>query len=295
MAQATINTSSNDIPVEAWNTVLFDKFVRFRRVFSLGLSEHGDRALNERPYAPGEQVLDIGCGWGDTTLAIARQVGPGGRAVGVDCAERFVALAAEEAREMGVANVGYFAADVQMGDLKGPYDHAFARFGTMFFNLPGAALRNIRRSLKPGGGFTMVVWRKREDNAWVHEAEQVAREMVPVIEHDQTEAVHCGPGPFSMAGPDMVSEMMQSAGFRGVSFTRHDCEICIGEDLDEAVAFALEMGPAGEIIRLAGEDGERLRPAVAEVLRGLFEKRRREDGSIWAPSSSWTVHGRNAG
>jgi ubiquinone/menaquinone biosynthesis C-methylase UbiE len=216
MDQATLNPTSNDVPVEAWNTVLFDKFVRFRPVFSMGLAEHGDQPLQERPYALGERVLDIGCGWGDTTLSIARQVGPKGEAVGVDCAERFVEMAAREAAEKGVGNASYFAADVQMGDLKGPYDHAYARFGTMFFNLPGAAMRNVGRAVKPGGTFTMVVWRKREDNPWLHDAEQVARAIVPEVSHDETEAVHCGPGPFSMAGPDMVSSMMQGAGWREV-------------------------------------------------------------------------------
>ncbi len=295
MDQATIDKTANDIPVEAWNTVLFDKFVRFRKVVTMGLSEHGDQALAERPYSPGEQILDIGCGWGDSTLAIARQVGPSGKAVGVDCAERFVAMASQEAAEKGVANASYFTADVQADDLKGPYDHAFARFGTMFFNLPGAALRNIRRALKPGGTLTMVVWRKREENPWIHDAELAVREIVPVVDHDETEAVHCGPGPFSMAGPDMVSSMMQGAGFRNVSFTRYDCDICLGDNMDEALAVAMELGPAGEIIRLAGEEGERLRPTVAEALSAVFAKRRRDDGSIWGQSSSWTVRGRNPG
>lgn len=290
-----MSETTNEIPVEAWNTVLFDKFVRFRRIFSVGLAEHGSQALAERPYAPGERVLDIGCGWGDTTLEIARQVGGDGEAVGVDCADNFVAMAEKEAAEKGVANARYFTADVQMGDLRGPYDHAFARFGTMFFNLPGAAMRNIRKTLNPGGTLAMVVWRKREDNPWVFDAEQIVREIVPVVAHDETEAVHCGPGPFSMAGADMVSDMLQVVGWRDVSLRRYDCDICIGSTMDEAVDFAMELGPAGEIIRLAGEEGERLRPGVSDALRKLFKTRRRDDGSIWAPSSSWTVRARNPG
>ena len=282
------DAASNDIPIEAWNTILFDKFVQFRRVLTAGLVEHGDAALRGRPYPAGARVLDIGCGFGDTTLAIARQVGAKGAAVGVDCAENFISMAAKEAGEAGVANASFFVADVQGEDLRGPYDHAFARFGTMFFNLPGAALRNIRRALKPGGDFTMVVWRKREDNPWVHEAETLVREMVPVVAHEDTDEVHCGPGPFSMAGPDMVSDMMRGAGFNRISFERHDCDICIGADMDEAVEFAMALGPAGEIIRLAGKEGERLRPQVSDALRALFAKRAR-GREIWAPSSSWIV------
>ncbi len=282
---------SNDIPIEAWNTVLFEKFVRFRRVFTLGLKEHGERALLGRPYPEGARVLDIGCGFGDTTLDIAQMVGPSGAAFGVDCAENFIDLATREATKSGRANVSYFVADVQSGDLRGPYDHAFARFGTMFFNLPGAALRNIRRALKPGGDLCMVVWRKREDNPWVHDAERLVREMAPVVAHEETDQVHCGPGPFSMAGPDMVSDMMKAAGFRHIRFERHDCDICIGESLDEAIDFAMALGPAGEIIRLAGDEGERLKPQISDALRALLADRRRADGSIWAGSSSWIVRG----
>lgn len=92
-----------------------------------------------------------------------------------------------------------------------------------------------------------------------------------------------------MAGPDMVSDMMRAAGFARISFERFDCDICIGEDMDEAVEFAMALGPAGEIIRLAAEEGERLRPQVSEALRSLFASRRRADGSIWGGSSSWIV------
>ena len=165
----------------------------------------------------------------------------------------------------------------------------FARFGTMFFNLPGAAFRNIRKSLKPGGTFTMIVWRKREDNPWVHEAELVAREIVPVVAHDETDQVHCGPGPFSMAGADMVSSMLKAAGFERVSFERYDTKIGIGVDADEAIEFAMALGPAGEIIRLAGDEGVRLKPQVVAALKKVLAPHTRADGSVWADSSSWVV------
>lgn len=283
--------NSNEIPIEAWNTVLFEKFVRFRRVLTTGLSEHGDAALRVRSYPTGARVLDVGCGFGDTTQVIAQQVGPAGAAVGVDCAANFIDMAAKESAEAGIRNAWFFVADVQTQDLRGPYDHAFARFGTQFFNLPGAALRNICRSLNPGGDAAMVVWRKREDNPWMHDAERLVREMVPVVAHEDTDQVHCGPGPFSMAGADMVSDMMHAAGFRHVSFERYDCDICIGADMDEAIEFAMALGPAGEIIRLAGAEGERLRPQVRDALRKMFAARQRADGTVWGGSSSWTIRG----
>src|SRR6476659_8755534 len=84
--------------------------------------------------------------------------------------------------------------------------------------LPGLALRNIRRALAPGGELTMIVWRKREDNPWVHEAERRVKQIVPVIPLEETDQVHCGPGPFSMSDPDMVSDMLRSAGYEHIAF-----------------------------------------------------------------------------
>jgi hypothetical protein len=161
----------------------------------------------------------------------------------------------------------------------------------MFFNMPVPALRNIYKALKPGGTLTMIVWRRREDNPWVHKAELLVREIVPVISHEDTDQVHCGPGPFSMAGPDMVSDMLRSAGFDRISFERYDTDVCIGQSMDEAIDFAMALGPAGEIIRLAGAEGERRKPQVVAALRNKLSAHQRPDG-IWAGSSSWFVTAR---
>jgi ubiquinone/menaquinone biosynthesis C-methylase UbiE len=291
-ADATLH--DNEIVVEAWNTVLFDKFSRFKHLLVAGLSGHSDELLSRGLFRPGDRVLDVGCGFGDSTIRIAGLVGPEGAAVGVDCAANFIREGEREAAATGTANASFFVADVQEDDLRGPYDNAFARFGTMFFMSPVAALRNIRRSLKPGGKLAQIVWRRREDNPWVHEAELRVREIVPVVSHEETDQVHCGPGPFSMAGPDMVSAMLKAAGFDRIAFERFDADICIGRDLDEAVEFAMALGPAGEIIRLAGAEGERLKPEVSRSLRETLVRYERRDG-IWAPSSTWFIIARNPG
>ena len=282
----------NAVPIEAWDTILFEKFSRFRWVVTNGLSAHSDELLGRRPYPAGARVLDVGCGFGDTTRSIARQVGPEGYASGVDCAANFVAVATEEAREAGIANASFFVADVQTEDLRGPYDFLFARFGTMFFNAPVAALRNMRNALRSGGELTMIVWRRREDNPWVHEAELCVKGIVPVVSHEDTDEVHCGPGPFSMAGPDLVSDMLRIAGYDRISFERFDTDICIGRSLDDAIEFAMALGPAGEIIRLAGDAGEALRDEVVASLRKTFANHLQTAGVIM-PSSSWFVTARN--
>lgn len=289
---STLETTDNAIPIEAWDTILFEKFCRFRWVVTNGLSAHSDGLLDRRPYPAGAKVLDVGCGFGDTTQRIARQVGPEGAASGVDCASNFVKAATEEAREVGLTNTSFFVADVQTEDLRGPYDFLFARFGTMFFTAPVAALRNMRNALRPGGDMAMIVWRRREDNPWVHEAELCVKEIVPVVSHEDTNEVHCGPGPFSMAGPDMVSDMLRIAGYDRISFERFDTDICIGRSLDDAIEFAMALGPAGEIIRLAGKAGEERKGEVVAALRETFADHLQADG-VMMPSSSWFVTARN--
>lgn len=278
----------NRIMVEAWNTVLFDKFCRFKHLIADGLSKHSDAALKRCRFPVGGRVLDVGSGFGDCTFLIARSLGPSGFAVGVDCAANFVGVAETDRRGQRVGNAQFIVGDVQECDLQGPYDQAFSRFGTMFFADPAAAMRNVRDALNPGGSFMQIVWRRREDNPWLHDAELRVREIVPVVSHAATDQVHCGPGPFSMVDADAVSTMLQGAGFERVSFERHDCDVCIGRDIDDAIDFAMSLGPAGEIIRLAGPDGEMYKPQVVSALRDVLQRFRHADG-IWAPSSAWFV------
>jgi len=286
-------TTSNAIPIEAWNTVLFEKFTRFKYVLTEGLSDHSDEFLRRHPYPAGARVLDIGCGWGDTAQQIADQTGPAGHVVGIDCAQNFIDAAIADANASGAKNISFKAADVETSDLQGPYDFAFSRFGTMFFNRPVPALRNILNSLRPGGELAMIVWRRREDNAWIHKAEQQVRAIVPVVSHEDTNQVHCGPGPFSMAGPDMVSDMLRLAGFERSTFQRYDTNICIGRTVDDAIDFAMTIGPAGEIIRLAGEKGRKRTDQVTAALRATFADHLRSDG-VWLRSSSWFVTARRS-
>jgi hypothetical protein len=97
-----------------------------------------------------------------------------------------------------------------------------------------------------------------------------------------------------MAGADMVSRMLRGAGFERIAFERHDCDICIGRDLDDAIEFAMALGPAGEVIRLAGAEGEKLKPQLVAALRDTLAPFVRDDG-VWAPSSTWLITATNPG
>lgn len=280
---------TNEGTAEAWNGVLFDRFVQYRHLVSAGLGAHGEEALRLHPPAPGERVLDIGCGFGDTTLRIADLVGAEGSVLGFDVAERFIAMAREEAEAAGVANAEFAVGDLQVTELERSFDYAFSRMGTMFFANPVPALRNVRRALVPGGRLCMVVWRRKLENEWVRRPESVVERFVE--EPEESDEPTCGPGPFSMGDADVTSQILLGAGFEEVSLRRCDIPIQTGRDLDEAVDFAMALGPAGEVIRLAGEEAERLRPEIAAALREALGEFAGVDG-VWAPASTWIVSAR---
>lgn len=210
---------ANAEAIEAWDGVLFDRFVKFRDVIVNGLGAHGEEALRLHPPAVGDRVLDIGCGFGDTTLRLAEMVGPAGTALGVDAAPRFIESAREDAAVAGTSNVRLEVVDVETADFDEGFDYAFSRFGTMFFANPVAALRNVRRALVPGGRLCMVVWRRKLENEWLHRAELVVKELVE--EPEESDEPTCGPGPFSMADADTTSEILMNALVPGPARLHH--------------------------------------------------------------------------
>lgn len=280
-------TAENAEAITAWDGPLYDTFVKFRHVMTTGLGAHGDVALRLVPPQPGQRVLDVGCGFGDTTQQIAELVGPSGEATGVDAAANFIETATAEAAEAGVANAEFIVADVQTDPLGGPYDMAFSRMGTMFFISPVAALRNVCQSLVPGGKLTMVVWRRREDNIWMYRAQEIVEAIVQKPE--EYDEPTCGPGPFSMAGADTTTDILVHAGFTDISLTRCDLDLMGGRTLDEALDVVMSIGPAGEILRLQGERAAHLHGEVEAALREGMADFVRDNGEVWGPASTWIV------
>jgi SAM-dependent methyltransferase len=285
----TLVAAANAEALEAWNGVLYDRFVAYRHLVVAGIAAHGDEAIRIEPPERSDRVLDIGCGFGDSTRQLAEIVGPEGRAVGVDVAPRFVATARAEARAAGVSNARFEVADVEVTEFAETFDYAFARFGTMFFANPVAAFRNVRRALEPGSRFVCVVWRRKLDNPWLHVAEQVVKPLVD--EPEETDEARCGPGPFSQANADTLSGQLLSAGFGEITFRRSDLPIRLGSDLDEAVAFNLAIGPAAEAVRLAGDDAAAALPRLEELLRDALARFQTADG-LKAASSTWIATSR---
>jgi SAM-dependent methyltransferase len=277
--------SPNADHIATWNDILVPKFLRFRLVLVGGFEAHSRIPLVDHGVRPGEAVLDVGCGFGETTLDLAASAGKDGNAVGIDCADAFIDVARSDAARAGVRNVEFRVADAQMEPFQPTFDFVFSRFGTMFFQSPVAAFRNIRRSLKPGGRLLSIVWRSLSDNDWMGLPKAVAREHLPPPPEDGRS---CGPGPFSMADPDTVREILTRGGFSDVELTRVDTAVVIGKTVDEAMDFQLQVGPAGEIVREAGALADAKRPLIEADLRALLERYLTPEG-VRMGSSSWAI------
>ncbi len=271
----------NQEAIEAWNTVLFEKFSKHRPTVSGALAPFGERAMAVHPPPAHGRAVDIGCGFGDTTVELAKRCAA---VVGIDAAEQFLEVARREAA--GIPNVSYQVCDVEEHVVGGPYDYVFARMGTMFFNQPVFALRNMRKACVPGAKLNMVVWRKKAANECFAIAEQAVIDVVG--EQEKGDNITCGPGPFSMASPDLVSDQLHAAGWRDPVFTRSDADYRIGGTIDEAIDFAVAIGPAGEVYRLAGDAAREHHDQIVANLRAGFAPYARPDG-VWLPASTWIV------
>jgi ubiquinone/menaquinone biosynthesis C-methylase UbiE len=279
-------STANEEAIQAWDGVLFDRFSQYRHLLVGGLTPHSDRAMAYFPPRLGDRVLDIGCGFGDTAQQLAGLVGPTGEVVGVDSSERFIQASREEAEAAGVENVRFEVADVEAAELEGGFDYVFARMGTMFFANPVAAHRNIRGAMKAGGRLCKVVWRRKLDNEWLHRAEQVVERFVE--EEEDSDELTCGPGPFALADADKTTQVLLSAGFEDISLRRSDLPFVSGRDIDEAVALVMAIGPAGEVLRLAGDEAERLRPQIESALRDELGHLEGPDGVV-TTASTWII------
>lgn len=282
--------SQNNAFIDCWNHILTPKWVRFRHLLSGNGAIHSDAAAPWVDVRPGDHILDAGCGFGETCLAFGKRVGPNGGVLGLDCTDTFLHIAETERRAAGASNVSYELGDFENHALPDDrFNVVFSRFGMMYCQSPVRALRNLRAAMRPVGRLYLIVWRSLADNPAWGAAEEVALRFLPRPGDD---AQTCGPGPFSMAGPDTNRLILEASGFEDCTHIAVDEDACIGRSIDEAIEYQLQVGPAGYLIREAGEAGQRALPAIRAGLAELNAKHAADDGSVWMKSASWLVSAR---
>ncbi len=276
--------------VDFWNAVLAPKFIKYRHIMVGGLSRHSAAVMGALDIPRDAHVLDVGCGFGDTAIEIANRHCPDGQVTGIDCCQTFLNHAWHAAEMSWTPNVRFARGDAEQGLEQRAYDYVFARFGTMFFTNPVRGLRAMRMALKPGGRIAHIVWRQRADNPWLNTPHQIVRGFLPAPGAD---GLNCGPGPFSMANEDTTRAQMEAAGFTDITFRRIDAKVLVGRDIDEAIAFQLAIGPAGETFREAGPLAEARRGEIEAALADLFTSVETTRDGLWMDSSSWLITARN--
>jgi SAM-dependent methyltransferase len=222
--------STNEVERQRWNDERWATVWPKRERFTDAVSSF---VLDAAALAPGERVLDVGCGGGKTALAAGLAVGAQGVVVGGDISAPLLELATRRATEAGAANVTFRVADMQTDTVEGgPFDVALSQFGVMFFDEPVTAFGNVRRQLQPGGRLAFACWQGGERNPWFF-APAIAALLPPPAALAPGKAPT---GPFALADPEQTSGILRSAGFLDVRRTAHEITVDVPQDsvVDEA-------------------------------------------------------------
>jgi ubiquinone/menaquinone biosynthesis C-methylase UbiE len=224
----------------------------------------GRVAIDRLGIAAGARVLDVGCGCGQTLLQLAELAGPTGHVFGVDISPPMLARARE--RVAGRPTIALALGDAQTYAFDpGAFDAVYSRFGVMFFDDPRAAFRNLRAAARSGGGLSFVCWQDMAKNPWAARPLEAVMRLLP--ESAMPDMLREGrPGPFFMSDPARVRAILGAAGWKDVSFEPVEMPLHFGgaATLDEAVEYALQIGPAARAMDAAPEA---LKPELAIALR----------------------------
>ena len=266
-----------------WNEQAGPIWVAMQTRMDVQIGAHGERALTALAPKPGERVLDIGCGCGDTALAIAHKVGASGRVLGVDISAPMLARARERAAAVGLTHLTFEHADAQTHALPAAaFDALFSRFGVMFFEAPSAAFANLARALRPGGRLVFACWQPVAANPWVALPMSALAGVLPLPAPPPPGA----PGPFAFGDTEHVRRILGNAGLHETAFRSEQLPMAFG-GADEAAAFLTEMGPASRAVREAG-DGEAIREKAKAAIRDAIAPHEK-NGRVELGSAIWVV------
>ncbi|TNC09333.1 class I SAM-dependent methyltransferase [Methylobacterium terricola] len=229
--------------VEYWNGDVGERWATMQAELDRVFAPLTDALLAGAALRPGERVLDIGCGCGETALLAAGRIGPSGAVAALDVSRPMLARA--QARPASGAPIAWIEADAQIHAFAAEHDVVLSRFGVMFFEDSLAAFANLRRALRPGGRLAVLCWRTLSENAWVNVARRAVLSVVPEPAPSPPEA----PGPFRFADGDALTDVLDRAGFARAAVTPVDRPIEIGSDAEAATRFAVTVGPVAGLLR----------------------------------------------
>lgn len=266
-----------------WNQAGGQAWVELQGLMD-GLNQPIENLLVEAAFpGAGGRVLDIGCGAGATTLAMARGLGPKGVCLGVDVSAPLLDLARERARAEGLEAADFLLGDAGAADMGGSFDAALSRFGVMFFSDFDRAFANIRASLKPGAKLVFACWRSAADNPLAGAPVAAAAPLLPPM----PKADPLAPGRFAFADPLRVRGVLERSGWHDIAIEALDAPTPIA--LADLVTLSLKMGPVAAALR--GQDEEttaKVHHAVAAALAPYAG----EDGVVPMVAACWLVSAR---
>ena len=278
--------------VTDWNGQSGERWVAYQARLDAMVAVFGQAAIEAAAPATGERVLDIGCGAGASTLALAARVGAGGQVLGVDISEPLIDRARALARHHTPAL--FQVADASSAELpEGAFDILFSRFGVMFFDDPTAAFAHMRRALRPGGRVAFVCWRGAAENDWMRVPVGALKGILPPSALPDPEA----PGPFSFGDRERVARILTTAGFTDIAISPFDAAVRFGEGetrdaaIDDAVKMTLEVGP---LSRALADQPDGIRVRASTAVRAIFADLPGER-SVMIDGAAWIVMARNPG
>lgn len=246
---------SNADQIAFWNGDAGEKWVTAQDRLDAMLAPITTEVLKTAAAKPGERVLDIGCGCGETSIILAKA---GVRVTGVDISRPMLARAKQRASDARIDDFEAIEADAALRKFDATYDLLFSRFGVMFFADPDAAFANLRTALKPGGRLAFVCWREPRANEWVSVPVGAIRPHVP----PQPPLGPEDPGPFAFADLARVRRILAGAGFDRITAHPFDVPMQLGETLEDALKYIQEFGPVSRMMTPAS-DAEKAKAAAA--------------------------------
>lgn len=265
---STTTAPENADQARSWNEAVGLKWTRHQQKLDRLMSEVRDALLARAAARPGERVLDVGCGSGETTMAFARAVGPDGTATGADISDTLLALARQRSKEMGAdtGHVSFLNADVQIYPFAdASFDLVASRFGVMFFADPRAAFANLTRATRPGGRIHFAAWAPPADNPWFSQAAAAAVAQLGQPAPD----VPGAPGPFAFADSARVLGLLSDAGFVKPAVETVALGLLVDGTPADVAALCFEIGPVTRIMTECGGTAADA-AAIASVLTKFF-------------------------